>query len=92
VAQDAPIAGPGITKQVEIVRAAFTNSEFATVPITGMLCFVEADGRCWRLVHDIRYRRTVAFKFTVKIIARGGLSSNSAVALHRHLATRFPPA
>jgi hypothetical protein len=83
----------GITKQVEIVRAALTAEEFATVPITGVLCFVEAD---WPMFGgsfttggiDVLWPAKAAEKIT----AAGLIGDDQKTALHRCLATSFLPA
>jgi hypothetical protein len=83
----------GITKQVDLIRAAVATTGFADVPIHGMLCFVDAD---WPLIGgsfttagiDVLWPK----KATEKITAGGSVTNEVAAALHRHLASTFPPA
>jgi hypothetical protein len=83
----------GVTKQVDLVRAAITAGDHADVPIRGMLCFVQAD---WPLIGgsfttggiDVLWPT----KATEKITAAGPLSDDQVIALHRQLAHTFPPA
>jgi len=83
----------GITKQVDLIRAAVATTGYTDVPIHGMLCFVEA---AWPLIGgsfttagiDVLWPK----KVTEKITAGGSVTNELAAALHRHLANVFPPA
>ncbi len=88
-----PPTRAGITKQVDLIRAAVATTGYTDVPIHGMLCFVEA---AWPLIGgsfttagiDVLWPK----KVTEKITAGGSVTNELAAALHRHLANVFPPA
>jgi len=83
----------GVQKQVELVRGAIAAAGFAGVPIHGALCFIEAD---WPLIGgsfttagiDVLWPKKAAEKIT----AGGPVTDEVTLALHRSLATKFPPA
>lgn len=81
----------GITKQVDRVRAAIATTGIPEVPVRGMLCFVEAH---WPLIGgsfvmagiDVLWPKRAAEIVT----GSGPVASDVVIALHRHLATKFP--
>jgi hypothetical protein len=84
----------GVLHQVELVRLALESQEFwASVPVRGMLCFVEAD---WPLIGGSFTTREVEALWQRRAIAQiekpGPLEPDLIAAVHRHLAASFPPA
>lgn len=84
----------GVLRQVDTVRAALTDHpELADVPVTGMLCFIDADwpliGGSFRIAGvDVLWPAKAAEKIT----AVGPVGAEVVQALHWRLATAFPPA
>jgi hypothetical protein len=83
----------GVERQVELVEAALDNGEFDSVPVGGMLCFLGAD---WPLIggaftiagiHALWPRKAAD-----QLLQPGALTEADVLAIHRHLATTFPPA
>jgi hypothetical protein len=84
----------GVLHQVELVRSALESQEFwASLPVRGMLCFVEAD---WPLVGGSFTTRGVEALWQRRAIAQigkpGPLDPDLIAAVYRHLAASFPPA
>jgi hypothetical protein len=78
----------GVLKQVDVVRAIATDD----IPVTGVLCFVEAD---WPLIGGSFTTRGVEVlwpkKLYPRLVASGPLSPRLD-DLHRQLAAALPPA
>ena len=84
----------GVLHQVELVRSALESQEpWASLPVRGMLCFVEAD---WPLIGGSFTTRGVEALWQRRAIAQiekpGPLEPDLIAAVHRHLAASFPPA
>jgi hypothetical protein len=79
----------GVLKQVELVRDHLP----ASVPVHGVLCFLEAD---WPLIGGSFTTRDVEALWPKKLYARltsdGPVDVETIAALHRALATALPPA
>jgi hypothetical protein len=83
----------GVQKQVDLVRSALQKAEFGQIPVSGMLCFVEAD---WPLIggdFTIANLRVLWPRKAADRIARpGNVDDETAQHVHRILASAFPPA
>jgi hypothetical protein len=84
----------GVLRQVALVRSALESQElWASLPVRGMLCFVEAD---WPLIGGSFTTRRVEALWQRRAIAQiekpGPLEPNLIADVHRHLAASFPPA
>ena len=83
----------GVHKQVTRVRAALEQHGLASVPVSGMLCFVEAD---WPLIGGdfmIAGLNVLWPKKVASHIAKpGAVDVDTAQRVHRVLASSFPPA
>jgi hypothetical protein len=84
----------GVLHQVELVRSTLESQGlWASPPVRGMLCFVEAD---WPLIGGSFTTRGVEALWQRRAIAQiakpGPLEPEFIAAVHRHLATSFPPA
>jgi hypothetical protein len=84
----------GVKKQVELVRAAMVPIDPAgSIPVTGILCFVDAD---WPLIGGsfaISGIRVAWPKKTAELITDNGNANMEQVqAIQRELAAAFPPA
>ncbi|WP_028636915.1 nuclease-related domain-containing protein [Nocardioides sp. URHA0032] len=78
----------GVLKQVDVVRAIIGND----IPVTGVLCFIEAD---WPLVGGAFSTRGVEVLWPKKLYPR--LTTDGSIAsdvedLHRRLVSALPPA
>jgi hypothetical protein len=82
----------GLARQVEAVRTELDALGHGDVPITGVLCFTEADfplfGRMQIDGYLLRHRRALAKELN----AAGPLTAHSIDSLARSLSARFPPA
>jgi hypothetical protein len=78
--------------QLDAVRAALSDSaEFADIPITAALCFIDAEFPLFGTmdINDVRIR---GLGGTAKLVlAAGALNAQARAQLARHLATRLPP-
>ncbi|WP_224760729.1 nuclease-related domain-containing protein [Salinibacterium sp. ZJ450] len=83
----------GLHKQVEHVRSALDSADLGQIPVTGMLCFVEAD---WPLIggHFTIGGMHVLWpkKATERVSKPGHIDAVLAERVHRLLAGAFPPA
>jgi hypothetical protein len=84
----------GVLYQVGLVRSALESQEpWASLPVRGMLCFVEAD---WPLIGGSFTTRGVEALWPRRAIAQigkpGPLEPDLVAAVHRHLAASFPQA
>ncbi len=91
--RDCTKAVAGVHKQLGLVRAALDHSGDRSVPLAGVLCFVEAD---WPLiggsfavegVHVLWPRKAAEL-----ILKPGALAEDQLHELHRRLATALPSA
>lgn len=78
----------GVTKQVDLVRAALARDPtFTPIPVTGMLCFVEAD---WPIIGGSFVTGGVDVlrpkKAVERITGRGDPAVRDPKVVHRHLA------
>lgn len=82
----------GLARQVEAVRTELDALGHGDVPITGVLCFTEADFPLFdRMQIDgylLRHRRALAKELN----ASGPLTAQAIDSLARSLSARFPPA
>jgi hypothetical protein len=82
----------GLARQVEAVRTELNALGHGDVPITGVLCFTEADfplfGRMQIDGYLLRHRRALA----KELKAAGPLTAQAIDSLARSLSVRFPPA
>lgn len=82
----------GLARQVEAVRTELGALAHGDVPITGVLCFTEADfplfGRMQIDGYLLRHRRALAKELN----AAGPLTAQAIDSLARSLSVRFPPA
>jgi hypothetical protein len=82
----------GLARQVEAVRTELGALAHGDVPITGVLCFTEADFPLFRRMqidgYLLRHRRALAKELN----AAGPLTVQSIDSLARSLSARFPPA
>ncbi|WP_348590670.1 nuclease-related domain-containing protein [Sanguibacter sp. 25GB23B1] len=83
----------GVHKQVDLVGSALADAGLDDVPVTGVLCFVQAD---WPLIggafqiedlHILWPRRAVTL-----VQSPGPLSTDAIDRIHRRLAEAFPRA
>lgn len=83
----------GCAKQRAAVEAALADApESAGVPVTALLCFVDADLPMWG-EQELRGVRLLGPRGTSKLLRRpGALTEAARRALHRHLADALPPA
>lgn len=83
----------GVHKQVGLVRAALESNAFGHLPVTGMLCFVEAD---WPLIGgDFTIGGLHVLwpkKAAERVAAPGVIDVEMADRVHRALAAAFPMA
>ncbi|MBO0901149.1 NERD domain-containing protein [Cellulomonas sp. zg-ZUI222] len=83
----------GVLRQVDLVVSALRDRGLTEVPVTGTLCFIEAD---WPLVGGSFVIRDVAVvwpkKLAERLTAPGSLGETEVVAVHEALAKEFPPA
>ncbi|QCX29306.1 NERD domain-containing protein [Nocardioides jishulii] len=80
----------GVLKQIEVVKGVLGDS----VPVHGVLCFVEAD---WPLIGGSFTTREVAVLWPRKLYSRlaaadGPLDAEAIAAAHQQLARALPPA
>ncbi len=78
----------GVLKQVDVVRAIVGDA----IPVTGVLCFVEAE---WPLIGGAFTTRDVEVLWPKKLyprLAADGLLASRLDDLHRTLASALPPA
>ena len=77
--------------QVDAVRAALSDSaEFADVPITAALCFIDAEFPLFGTI-EINEVRVRGLGGTAKLVsAAGALDAPGRAQLARHLAARLP--
>jgi hypothetical protein len=82
----------GLARQVEAVRTELDALGAGDVPVTGVLCFTEADfplfGRMQIDGHLLRHRRALAKELN----AAGPLTAQAIDSLARSLSAHFPPA
>jgi hypothetical protein len=82
----------GVSKQVDLVRAALQDAGFEAIPVHGVLCFVEAD---WPLIGGAFVIGGVQVswpkKAVDKLLEPGPVDQETARDIHRTLATSFPP-
>jgi hypothetical protein len=82
----------GLARQVEAVRTELYELGHGELPITGVLCFTEADlplfGRMQIDGYLLRHRRALA----KELKASGPLTAQAIDSLGRALGARFPPA
>ncbi|HEX3909263.1 MAG TPA: nuclease-related domain-containing protein [Solirubrobacteraceae bacterium] len=82
----------GLARQVDAVRAKLDAGGHSDVPLTGVLCFTEADfplfGRMQIDGYLLRHRRALAKELN----ASGPLTSEAIDSLARRLHAWFPPA
>ena len=83
----------GVHKQVDLVRSALESSDLSEIPVSGMLCFVEAD---WPLIggdFTIADLRVLWPKKAAEhILKPGNVDAATAHHVHRTLGSWFPPA
>jgi len=88
--RDRTTAVEGVLRQVEVVRTALSG---ATVPISGYLCFVDADWPLLEPAFSVRRVTVLRPKRLKKVLGCDGPVSPAEVdRLHRALAWVFPPA
>lgn len=82
-----------VTKQVDLVRAALTKSGHHDVQLRGMLCFVDADWPLFGGDFDIGGVSVLwPKKAAERLLDSTALTPDQIQAIHRALATAFPPA
>lgn len=83
----------GVQKQVGLVWSALQTAEFGQIPVSGMLCFVEAD---WPLIGGdftiANLRVLWPKKAADRIVTPGNIDAATVQHVHRMLASSFPPA
>jgi hypothetical protein len=83
----------GVLKQVEIVRVALLEADHSEVPVSGMLCFVDAD---WPLIGGSFTIQGVRILWPKKVAdhvaAPATLDPAALDVVHTVLARTFPPA
>jgi hypothetical protein len=83
----------GLQKQVDLVNAALQSAEVEQIPVSGMLCFIEAD---WPLIGGdfvIAGLRVLWPKKAASYIKQPGpIDASMALQIHRALAMAFPSA
>ncbi|HEY2644235.1 MAG TPA: nuclease-related domain-containing protein [Galbitalea sp.] len=83
----------GVHKQVGLVRSVLDSAGLAHVPVSGMLCFVDAD---WPLLGGDFVVNEVRVLWPNKaadvLLRAGDVDAASAQEVHRVLAASFPPA
>lgn len=84
----------GVLHQVALVRSALESQElWASLPVRGMLCFVEAD---WPLIGGLFTTRGVEALWPRRAIAQiekpGPVEPDLIADVHRHLGASFPSA
>lgn len=83
----------GVTHQVELTRAALVAGGLAEVPVSGMLCFVDAD---WPLLGGSFNTSAISVlwprKACERICAVTVLSSDEVLAAYQQIARTFPVA
>ena len=78
----------GVLKQVDVVRGIVSHD----IPVTGVLCFIEAD---WPLIGGAFTTRGVEVLWPRKLyprLAAGGPVARDVADLHRKLSSALPPA
>lgn len=83
----------GVHKQMVVVRSALESAGLDHVPVSGMLCFVEAD---WPMIGGDFVIDGVSVLWPRKaasvVTAPGSLDAAMRERIHRALASKFPPA
>jgi hypothetical protein len=83
----------GVQKQVGLVSSALQSAGFGQLPVSGMLCFVEAD---WPLIGGdftiANLRVLWPRKAADRIVMWGNIDDVTAHQVHQVLASAFPPA
>jgi Nuclease-related domain len=83
----------GMHKQIGHIATALASTPFEDLPTHGALCFIEAD---WPLLSKPFAVRGILVswgqKLRERLVEDGPVEEATRTALHRHLATSFPPA
>ncbi|HEY9478017.1 MAG TPA: nuclease-related domain-containing protein [Microbacteriaceae bacterium] len=83
----------GVHKQLGLVRSALASADLEQIPVSGMLCFVEAD---WPLIGgDFTIANLLVLwprKAASRVVMPGNIDDATAQHVHHVLASSFPPA
>ena len=83
----------GVHKQVDLVRSALTSADLGQIPVSGMLCFVEADWPLFGGDFTIANLRVLWPKKAADcVVMPGHVDAATAHHVHSVLASSFPPA